>query len=376
MGTIKRGFANNIKSGGTFDATTLNGTVPSTNVANTTLSSVTSVPASVGDLVQTTATDPSPVTAGDVWYNTTSRTLKAGVLQAAAWASGGNMPIAKNAGASDGTSTAAWTAGGSSTPAGNTGIAQTDLYNGTSWTTSGNLNTPRTYVDGLGTQTAAVASGGFIQPGAGPSRTMYTNTENFNGSTWTNSGALPTGIANAGMCGVQTAGLRFGGSGPYGSPSVATTLKYNGSTWTAANSMNTAGAYTRAGTQTAALATINNNTAGTGTESYNGTTWTAGTSRSIAGSQMAGFGLQTAAVVAGGYSAGPGTPQFSTSEYWNGTSWTTGGTLATARRLAMGIGSQNGTSGLVAGGTTPSPYISTTEAWNGASVVAKTVTTS
>jgi hypothetical protein len=91
MGTIKRGFANNILTTGKFDATDLSGTIPSSNVANTTLSSVTSVPASIGDLVQTTATDPSPVTAGDVWYNTTSRTLKAAVLQAAAWSAGGNM---------------------------------------------------------------------------------------------------------------------------------------------------------------------------------------------------------------------------------------------------------------------------------------------
>jgi hypothetical protein len=325
-----------------------------------------------GTAIQVVSSDPANPETGQIWYNSSSGTLK-GYRLVGTWSSGGNMPIAKNAGAADGTSTAAWTAGGSSTPAGNTGIAQTDLYNGSTWTTSGNLNTSRTYVTGLGTQTAAVASGGFIQPGGGPTRTMYTNTENFNGSTWTNSGALPTGIAQGAMCGVQTAGLRFGGSGPYGSPSVVTTLKYNGSTWTAANSMNTAGVYERAGTQTAALASINNDTSGTGTESWNGTSWTTGTSRNIAGAQMAGFGLQTSAYLAGGYSAGPGAPQFSTTEYWNGTVWANTGSLATGRRLAMGVGSQNGTSGLVAGGTTPSPYINTTESYTGLSTQTITV---
>ena len=91
MGTIKRGFANNILTTGKFDATDLSGTIPSSNVANTTLSSITSVPASVGDLVQSVASDPSPAAAGDIWYNSTSGTFKAAVFLADAWASGGNV---------------------------------------------------------------------------------------------------------------------------------------------------------------------------------------------------------------------------------------------------------------------------------------------
>jgi hypothetical protein len=318
------------------------------------------------------SSDPSNPETGQIWYNSSSGTLK-GYRLVGTWSSGGNLPVAKNSGASDGTSTAAWTAGGSSTPTGNTGMSQTDLYNGTSWTTSGNLNTARTGVAGFGTQTAAVAAGGYVQPGAGPTRTMYANTENFNGSAWTASGALPSGRSDGGACGIQTAGLYFGGGAGYGGPSLSSTAKYNGTTWTAVNSMNTAGSYTRAGTQTAALASISS-TSGTGTESYNGTTWTVGTSRNIAGAQMAGFGLQTAAYLAGGYSAGPGAPQFSTTEYWNGTVWANTGSLATARRAGMGVGTQSGTAGLITGGTTPVPYITATESYTG--LATQTITVS
>jgi hypothetical protein len=325
-----------------------------------------------GNDILALSSDPSNPEIGQIWYNSSSGTLK-GYRLVGTWSSGGNLPVAKNAGAADGTSTAAWTAGGSSTPAGNTGMSQTDLYNGTSWTTSGNLNTARTGVAGFGTQTAAVASGGDIQPGAGPTRTMYANTENFNGSAWTASGALPSARSDGGTCGTQTAGLYFGGGAGYGGPSLASTAKYNGTAWTAVNSMNTAGSYTRAGTQTAALASISS-TSGTGTESYNGTTWTVGTSRNIAGAQMAGFGLQTAAYLAGGYSAGPGAPQFSTTEYWNGTVWANTGSLATARRAGMGVGTQSGTAGLITGGTTPTPYITATESYTG--LATQTITVS
>ena len=77
MGAITRGFANNILSSGTVDATDgLTGTIPASNINNTSVSAITSMPATVGDFVQSVASDPSPATAGDVWYNTTSGTFK------------------------------------------------------------------------------------------------------------------------------------------------------------------------------------------------------------------------------------------------------------------------------------------------------------
>ena len=44
-----------------------------------------------GDPIETVATDPSNPLEGDIWYNTTSGTLKGLGFQSAAWASGGNL---------------------------------------------------------------------------------------------------------------------------------------------------------------------------------------------------------------------------------------------------------------------------------------------
>jgi hypothetical protein len=61
MGTIKRNFYNNITPTGKFDSADLTGTIPATNVADASLSNITSVPATVGDFVQKVASDPTPV---------------------------------------------------------------------------------------------------------------------------------------------------------------------------------------------------------------------------------------------------------------------------------------------------------------------------
>src|SRR6056300_1131869 len=102
MGTIKRNFYNNITPTGKFDSADLTGTVPADNIANASMTNVTSVPASVGDFVQKVASDPTPASAGDVWYNTTSNALKS-VVSLEAWSAGANMASAKQNNSGDGT---------------------------------------------------------------------------------------------------------------------------------------------------------------------------------------------------------------------------------------------------------------------------------
>jgi hypothetical protein len=137
MGSIKRNLANNITTGGAFDATDLSGTIPSTNVANASLTNLTTFSPALGDTIESVASDPSPATEGQFWYNSTSGVLK-GLVQLKAWSAAGNLPVAKNEAASDGTSTAGWIAGGSNTPAGNTGTTATDEYSGYTWAAGGN----------------------------------------------------------------------------------------------------------------------------------------------------------------------------------------------------------------------------------------------
>ena len=116
MGTIKRNFYNNITPTGKFDSADLTGTIPADNIANASLTNVTSVPASVGDFVQKVASDPTPVGAGDVWYNTTSNALKS-VVSSEAWSSGAPINFNRAYIAGFGTTTAAVGAGGYNSPA-------------------------------------------------------------------------------------------------------------------------------------------------------------------------------------------------------------------------------------------------------------------
>jgi hypothetical protein len=189
-----------------------------------------------------------------VWYNSATGTLKS-LVQLKAWSAAGNLPVAKNEAGSDGTSTAGWTAGGSTGPAANTGTTATEEYSGYTWASGGNLNTARTLTggSGFGTQTAAAVAGGATQPGAGPTRTTLTATEEYNGTSWTSVTGLPTATFAAAQCGIQTAGLSFAGTAGYGNPNFNTSLEYDGTNWTSGGNLNTAVVYQAAGIQTAGL---------------------------------------------------------------------------------------------------------------------------
>ena len=226
-----------------------------------------------GQLIKSLSSDPSPAAAGDMWYNSTSQTLK-GVVLSGAWASGGNM------------------------------------------------NTGRSSCRGAGIQTAAFAIGGQT-----PGPTVG-NTENYNGSSWTNSSAFPTGTRNAFAFGTQTAGLAAGGnSSPGQTPYNTASAEYDGSNWTASpGSMSPAKGFgASSGSQTSALATGGDGPgspfAQSGVQSYNGSTWSSETAypTTIYGATGGGTS-ETAAVVFGGEAPYPGNNP-GTGDY-NGSAWT------------------------------------------------------
>ena len=98
---------------------------------------------------------------GQVWYNSTSGTLKS-LVKISAWTSAGSMGTARYALGSAGTQTAGLGFGGS--PPFAVGLASTEAYSGYTWTAGGNLGTARYNLGGSGTQTAALAFGGFVLP--------------------------------------------------------------------------------------------------------------------------------------------------------------------------------------------------------------------
>src|SRR5210317_1316685 len=150
MGTITRSFANNITSGGTFDATDLTGTIPSSNIADASVTNITAVPSLTATSI--VASDPPSPDAGQIWYNTTDKVLRAYVLGAGSWASGGNLNTARQSAGQVGGTSDGLLFSGSAAPG---YVGSTEEYNGSAWTEVNDLNTARAYVGQAGTPTQA-----------------------------------------------------------------------------------------------------------------------------------------------------------------------------------------------------------------------------
>ena len=265
-----------------------------------------------GYKVQSRASDPT-VNEGQIWYNTASSTLKYDTVAAGAWAAGGIMPGTKYfSGSMVGTQTASLYGGGNP---GNVGNAYT--YDGAAWTVITAMTTGRANIgsSGAGTQTAGIIYGGEI-PGS-PGRTP--NTEEWNGSSWSEKANLANERYAMAGDGTSTAALCVDGAYPSGTTLV---------------------------------------------ESWDGSSWTAGTASNYARYALQGGGTQTSFLACGG-KAGPATT-YATSDEWNGTSWTTTPALNTGRQYGTGAAA-SGTSCLIFGGEAPPPHTKKTELWNGTS---------
>ena len=303
-----------------------------------------------GLYIKHVSSDPSNLVEGDIWYNTSTLTLKI-APEIVAWSSGTAMPVAQR-GAGAGIQTAAFVTGGP-TPA-SARVVTTNEYDGSSWTAGGDINTARNY------HSAAVQStltAGLIFGGKAPGFTGVT--EEYDGSSWTESGDLNTARDGwAGGIGTQTAALCAGGAKP---ANTAESEEYDGTSWAEGNDLNVARSSLAAGgSQTAGLlyggeiAGSPNTSAAT--EEYNGTSWTAGENMGAARYRHGGCGSQTAAIAFGGrtYPAGDS----AVAQVYDGTDWATTSSLSTARSQIMGFGVQ--TSAVAAGGYVAPTDTSTT----------------
>jgi hypothetical protein len=305
-----------------------------------------------GTRVKYLASDPTlnTSTEGQVWYNSTSGTLKS-LVQIKAFSSGANYPQGTYGvigGA--GTQTTGLAFGGRN-PGPSADHDKTNEYNGFSWTAGNDMGTGRYGLVGCGTQTAALGAGGYQYPGPG----VQSAVEEYDGSSWTAGGALPAGNNNASITGIQTAALFAGGS-PGG---ITTAITYNGTAWTAAPSMNTGRFGLRStGTTTDAIVFGGGTPAGVlgNTESFNGSAWSEVNDMNTARRDHLTMGGTNAShsVAQSGYT----TTNVNTTEEWDGTNWTNAPNSTVSHRGGSGIGSA--TAGIsVAGGS--SPYIATEE---------------
>lgn len=315
-----------------------------------------------GQKIQYIASDPSPLIEGQVWYNSTSNTLKIAtqVATTQAWTTVPSMGTGRYGHAMTGSQTATIASCGSTGPGAGGTTSVTELYNGSSWTASTNNPTGRKSTDGVGTQTAAMV---FLGQVPGPTGNVNVTTL-WNGSSWTS------------LAGVSTPrGFAFGAGEAYTASVIAggetnsqATEEFNGTAWTGGGNLNTGRwGMGMAGIQTLALGFGGGNPGSvTNTEGYNGSAWTNLTAMNVARYRATNFGAtQDSAVSAG--SPGAGT------EVWSGSSWATGTSMNTSR--SPGSGSGSGAAGLGSGNY---PANGVTEEWTGATnyVGAKTVTTS
>jgi len=291
-------------------------------------------------------------------------TTSTNTITAAAWASGGNLATARNVIAGAGIQTSAIMVGGNNP--GTTQKGETEEYDGTSYSEQNDLNTARSQIGSAGITTAAVVFGGDVYPSS-PRNTN--KTEEYNGSSWSEQNDMGTGRRALTGFGIQTAAV---GAAGYSTTILNSTEEYDGTSWTAGNTMPVAKSDPSAGgTLTAGVTFGGYAPPGPAvvatTEEYDGTNWTSGGAL-ITGRWGAGrgtVGSQTACLAFGGDNGSP-TVQ-SVTEAYDGTSWSTRPSMATARRAAGGAGTT--TANLCSGGYSTT-IVNTTEEFTGETTAA------
>ena len=233
---------------------------------------------------------PSPIE-GEIWYNTTSKTLKL-APKISAWSAGGALSTSRSQLAGAGIQTAGLVFGGSATnttaPSGTHG-AKTEEYDGSSWTAGGNYIT--VISNGCGGGTGSLTAG-FNYGGYTPDTYVNTSAE-YDGSSWTSGNTAPYTAGNTSMTGTQTAVIGIGGNAP---PTVTTAVEYDGTNFTVATSspvvLQSAGS---SGIQTAAhfFGGFISTAHGTGTHEYDGTNWAASASVGTGRHQPGNTGTST-----------------------------------------------------------------------------------
>jgi len=289
-----------------------------------------------GSQIQTIAGDPANPIDGQIWYNTTSNTLKCETyaIGTGAWTAGGDMtrpaPNAFDCG-NLGQQTAAL-AMGTQTPA-YPGVL-TESYNGSSWTAVNALNTGRGFAGGFGTQAAGVFGGG------NPESVVGDITETWDGTNWTTANTQPIKTYAAMRGGTSTAGLQGGGGFYPQSPVFLGTesITWDGTNWTETGDINTGRVYTSGGgIQTSGIIAGGGTPSATGaTETYDGSTWSTSPAslNDARGAIMGSASSATNAICYGGDTPPPATNK---TESFDGTSWTAVGFL-TYNRAEGGFG--------------------------------------
>jgi hypothetical protein len=320
----------------------------------------------VGQKINKVSSDPSEATTGQMWYNSTTQSLR-GLAVVEAFVSQTNLPTKTAYNTSFGQAVPTTVSAGGMAGPGPAPTAAVFEFNGLGWASGGTLpSTGKESARGFGTLTAGAIAGG--SPGASPAGS--TDTSEYDGSSWTSGGALPTSVQAAHTWGTQTAGFLTGGRGngpPF--PKESASYTYNGTSWTGSTAMPAGrqfGGSSSSSPQTSALVFNGQNPSNTNdTIEWDGSSWATAPNVTFTATQIASGGTATAALSAGGDTP-PGGMGTASSKY-DGTSWATGASLSTGRRATTGQGA-TGTTSMVIGGDTnsgsPPQYSTAVEEYN------------
>ena len=274
-----------------------------------------------------------------------------------AWSTEDPMTIAKSFGGAAGTATGTFAYGG------NFPSGCAEYYNGTAWSNNGAMVRPVQFGTSFGEQNDAYSIGGF---NANSQLTNFTSA--WNGFNWTTCQIYPALSNLAAGTGTGNAGLVMGGSS-FPSGYNVCSKEWNGSAWSNGGNLQVARTQQAAsGTQTAALMVTGNNSGNTVncTEEYDGSSWSliSGGNVNTARLNPSAAGTQNSTILAGGSLGYPNVNPLICTEEYNGTTWSTGGSLTNCRTAAgMTPGASN--ADLVFGGLNSTQAITCTEKFNG-----------
>ena len=307
-----------------------------------------------GHNIETVAGDPSVLQAGDIWYSNTTRKIRGVHLATTgSWSTGGTLNSARRGAAMTGeTNTAAHCFGGE-LPA---TTDNSEEYDGSSWTEGDNMNDGRQRLGGCGTQTA-----GFAVGGESPSPNPKLKSETYNGSSWTEAADYNTARAHNNVFGTTTAAVNVGGT----PGSITACEEFNGTSWTEVTDLpaHIYGGGT-AGTISNGMVFAGQPPPFTRSFEYDGTNWTAGGALNQGKHASNGFGeSQTTATNVTGSVPTP-TVVANTEEY-DGSSWTEVADLSTAREASAANGTRASAIVAAGAGTDQSPDVyNLTEEWD------------
>jgi len=254
--------------------------------------------------------------------------------------------------------------------AGSSNEKNTEQYNGTSWTETSDLTaTHRACGNGAGSisnSKGALAAGAY--PAVGTTEEWNITVNTVTGGAWGAGGNMNTNRGeNFMLAGTIGAAVAAGGFNPSVPGATANSEEYNGTSWTEGNNLNTARwDHSAAGTQTACVFG-GGNTALTKAEEYNGTSWSEGGDMNTGGRARTS-GVLTAAIIAGRKDV-PGGNITVNCESYDGSSWTEIANLSTARGANQQVGGPS--AALSASGTQDGVgsvvNVGNVESWDGSS---------